>query len=171
MVYWLVGLYRLYRYTGLAVLSFASSLSFLTIVIIIKTSIFSLHIPFSMQNTDYKSCKTTEHAYMVIAMWNFRHSWNIIKSILWFPNAIEMKYSHPLMFNNPATSPSDRFLSGTDFPSTVLLAFHISVIWQFTFWHWHWFVGTNLQKTYKISLIYLTILKKNTGFHRSSNLL
>ena len=52
-----------------------------------------------------------------------------------------------LMFNNPTTSPSDRLLSGQISPSTVLLQFHISIMQQFTFRHWHWFVGTNLQKS------------------------
>ena len=32
----------------------------------------------------------------------------------------------------------------------VLLPFHISVIRQFTFWHWYWFVGTNLPKYTKL---------------------
>ena len=40
-------------------------------------------------------------------------------------------------FNNPTTLSSDRFLLGIDFPTTVLLPFHISVIRQFTFQHYN----------------------------------
>ena len=69
---------------------------------------------------------------------------------------------------NLTTSPSDTFLSGMDFLSTVLLPFHISVNWQFTFRHWYWFARTNLPKHTKFpSCIYLT-REKSTGFRKSS---
>ena len=45
-----------------------------------------------------------------------------------------------------------RFLSWMDFSSTVLLLFQISVMRQFTFRHWHWFVRTNLPKHTKFQL-------------------
>ena len=54
---------------------------------------------------------------------------------------------------------------GTDFLCTGLLSFHISVIRQFTFWHWLWFVRTNLQNIPNCPHLSYNI--KNTVFQRN----